>query len=416
LIIVHLSFIAPHRKSPYNIRMDAQIEALVQQLVAEMGSRLTAVYLFGSYTQPYFQPGESDVNLLFVLADDADVQTLRETFLPLWSQHSGWLRRGPWAASAGALERFRHLNPGFAHHLARDGRLLHASPAFEPGPLPILDAHETYGRLVTQALSAANALLPELLEPDTAALRHAALRRLARQLWRKPIPQDETAVYTYARVQHVLGPKIAQLPAAHAWSNTTIPAVTAPFLPGLQALYQQGPNIVMVLANLGPQHVRDTNWRQLSDRLADECQGLVVTTAVQLSLSLVYDNPVGLVLKNYQHSWGMNPLADLTTSRRQIMRQAATLPASIEITELSSAYLTQDDSYLHTIIHDYQNRLLNVQLEHELLRRFDYTPQFIPPTPLPHRDAPPHQRIAAIRQHLAWWSDFYLDQMNRAEA
>jgi len=396
--------------------MDAQIEALVQQLAAKMGSGLTAVYLFGSYTLPYYQPGESDINLLLVLADDTDLQDLRQAFLPLWQQHGHWLRRGPWAAHAGTLARFRRLNPHFAHHLALNGRLLHTSPTFELGPLPLLDPHETYGRLATEALTASTALLPDLLPPTVAAERHAGLRRLARQLWQKPIPKEETAVLTYARVQHVLGSKVAQLPAARAWTNTTIPAVTAPFLPGLQALYQQGPNIVMVLANLGPQQVRDTNWQQLKERLAEECEGLVVTTAVQLALSLVYDNPVGLVLKNYQHSWGMYPLADLTTSRRQILRQAATLPTAIAVTQLPAAYLTEEDGRLHTLIHDFQNRLLNIHLEHELLRRFGYTPQFMPPTPLPERTAPLHFRINAIMQHLDWWSDFYLDQMSQSEA
>ncbi|MCB8982359.1 MAG: nucleotidyltransferase domain-containing protein [Ardenticatenaceae bacterium] len=395
--------------------MDAQIDSLVAQLVAKMGSRLTAVYLFGSYTQPYFQPGESDVNLLFVLADDADMQDLRDAFLPLWQQHGHWLRRGPWAARAGTLARFRRLNPHFAHHLSLHGRLLHTDLSFEPGPLPALDPHETLGHLATQALSASSALLPDLLGEATAVQRRAELRRLARQLWQKPIP-EETAVRSYARVQHILGPKIAQLPAARAWNNTTIPAVTAPFLPGLQSLYQQGANIVMVLANLGPQAIRDTNWEQLKERLAQECEGLVVTTAVQLCLSLVYDNPIGLVLKNYQHSWGMNPVADLTTSRRQIMRQAATLPSGIEMIQLPAAYLTQDDDHLHNLIHDFQNRLLNIRLEHELLHRFGYTPSFIPPASLPERTAPLYQRVSAIFRNLAWWSDFYLDQMLQAEA
>ncbi len=395
--------------------MDAQIESLVQEVIAQMGHRLTAVYLFGSYTQAHFQPSESDVNLLFVLADNADIQDLREAFLPLWPQHAHWLRRGPWAARAGTLARFRRLNPHFAHHLALHGRLLYADPLFEIGSLPALDPHELYGRLATQALIASNALLPALLDPATANERRSDLRRLARQLWQKPIP-EETAVRSYARVQHILGPKIAQLPAARAWNNTTIPTVTAPFLPGLQALYQQGPNIVMVLANLGPQAVRDTAWEQLKDRLAKECEGLVVTTAVQLCLSLVYDNPIGLVLKNYQHSWGMNPIADLTTSRRQIMRQAAALPTTIEMIQLPAAYLTQDDDHLHNLIHDFQNRLLNIRLEHELLHRFGYTPAYTPPASLPERTAPLHGRVRAIFRNLAWWSDFYLDQMLQAEA
>jgi hypothetical protein len=399
-----------------NAQIIVSLQQITDQLARQMGDQLEAVYLFGSFGRAYYQPGESDVNLLFVLDDEADIHALRQTFLPLWAEYGDLLGRGPWVARRSALARHMALNPDFARHLTQNGRVLHATPSHQLPAGPPRDIHETLARLTTHSLTASNALLPALLKPDLAAQRTLELRRLARQLWRKPLPAGETAVQTYARVQQILTPKVSELPAARMWNNTKIPAVTAPFLPGLQSLYKQGNNIVMVLAFLSAQHVRETDWAQMTDRLRDECQGVVLTTAVQLCLSLVYDNPLGLVLKQYQHNWGLNPLADLRTSHRQIMRQAARFPSNIELIDLPRAYLTQDDSHLHTIIHDFQNKLLNIRLEHELLRRFGHADEFVNLPALPSRENSSPARIAAIFDSLAWWADNYTEQMQQAEA
>ncbi len=63
------------------------------------------------------------------------------------------------------------------------------------------------------------------------------------------------------------------------------------------------------------------------------------------------------------------------------------------------------------LIHDFQNKLLNIQLEHELLVRFGIVQRFTPPEPLPEREAPNHQRIELIFKHFHWWTNFYTDQM-----
>ena len=173
--------------------------------------------------------------------------------------------------------------------------------------------------------------------------------------------------------------------------------------------------MVMVFQNLTPHQILAIQWPVLAKRVADRCTGLRITTAVQLRLILELERPLDIVLQRYNHEWGDHLLTQITPAKKQIFRQAARLPAEIQIDLMPNEYLTQDQSKLHDIIHDYQNKLLNIQLEHELLRRLQQIEKFTPPEPLPDRSAPPSQRIDAIFKNLGWWSDFYTDLMLNAE-
>jgi len=393
---------------------EAAIEATLTEFVRGLGSQLKAAYLFGSFVQDYYQPGESDLNLLFIVDDDANFFKIREFFLPVWEKYGDVLLRAPLVARESSFTRYKRLEPSFVHHLRNNGRLLSGS-AYYLADLPLLDAQEAIARLATEALTASGTLLPSLMEPDMAQKRFKFARRLARKLWQTPIAEDETAVTTYARIQQKLGPQISRLPAGKAYTNMDIPSVTAPFLPGLQSLYKEADNIVMVLAHLSPQDIERTEWDSMTDRLSAECSGLVLTTAAQLCLSLVYDTPIDLKTKRHQYNWGINHIAQLQSSKRQMMRQAATVPTRIELDDLPQALLTQDDNHLHTIIHDFQNKLLNVQLTHELLCRFGDVERFTPPDPLPDRSQPAIVRIQGIFDQLHWWSEFYTDQMHQSD-
>lgn len=390
---------------------EAAIEATLTGFYDSLGSQLKAAYLFGSYVQGYYQPSESNINLLFIVDDNTDFFELRKLFLPIWKAFGGTLRRAPLVAKESAFARYKQLEPAFMGHLRQNGRLLSGSPYFLTD-LPTLDVQEATARLATEALVASGSLLPSLMTPAQAEARLKFTRRLARKLWQEPIPQGETAVTTYARIQKKLGSQISRLPAGKAYTNTDIPAVTAPFLPGLQSLYKEGDNIVMILAHLSPQDIERTEWESMIDRLSAECSGLILTTAAQLCLSLVYDTPIALKTKRYQYNWGVNHIAQLQSSARQMMRQAATLPTRIEIDDLPQALLTQDDDQLHTIIHDFQNKLLNIQLTHELLCRFGDVDRYTVPIPLPERTQPAAERIQGIFDHLHLWSAFYTEQMH----
>jgi predicted nucleotidyltransferase len=399
-----------YRYNNYMNSAEAAIETTITEFNRGLGSQLRVAYLFGSFVQGYYQPGESDINLLFIVDDDTDIFEIREFFLPIWKKFGDTLRRAPLIAYTSSFSRYLQLDPALAHHLLNNGRLLLGSPDYLTD-LPQLDVQEATARLATEALFASGILLPELLSPEMIVEKNSVARRLARKLWHEPVPEDETAVATFARIQQKLGPTIARLPAGKAYTNTEIPSVTAPFLPGLQSLYTEGDNIVMVLAHLSPQDIKRTQWAQMTDRLSKECSGLVLTTAAQLSLSLVYDMPINLKTKRYQYNWGINHIAQLHTSKRQIMRQAASVPARIEIDSLPHALLTQDDDQFPTIIHDFQNKMLNVQLTHELLCRFGDVERFVPPHPMPDRSQPSLERLQGIFDHLRWWSTFYTEQM-----
>jgi hypothetical protein len=390
------------------------IEATLTGFSRSLGSKLKAAYQFGSSVQGYYQPGESDINLLFIVDDDTDFLALREDFLPIWDTVGGTLLRAPLFARIGDFSQYKRLEPSFAHHLYENGRLLAGSPEYV-STLPKLDIQEATARLATEALAASGTLIPSLMEPAQAAERRKLARRLARKLWQAPVAQEETAVTTYARIQQKLGPQIARLPAGKAYTNTDIPSVTAPFLPGLQSLYKEADNIVMVLAYLSAQDIERTDWERMTDRLSEECSGLVLTTAAQLCLSLVYDTPIDLKTKRFQYNWGMNHVAELQSSKRQIMRQAAIVPARINIDSLPNDLLTHDDTHLHRIIHDFQNKLLNVQLTHELLVRFGDVERFTPHEPLPDRSRPSLERIQGIFNHAQWWAEFYTGQMLAAQ-
>lgn len=389
---------------------EAAIEATLTGFIRGMGSQLKATYLYGSYAQGYYQPGESDINLLFIVDDEADIFQIREFFLPIWENYGDTLIHAPFVSQTSSFSRYLQLEPAFAHHLKDNGRLLSGSNEYLTN-IPNLDVQEAIARLATEALRASGTLIPDILPPEQVEDRIKFARKLARKLWQEPVDEKETAVTTYARIQQKLGPQIARLPAGKAYTNIDIPSVTAPFLPGLQSLYKEADNIVMVLAYLSAQDIERTDWNQMTDRLKDECSGLVLTTAAQLCLSLVYDTPIDLKTRRYQYNWGMDHLDKLQSSKRQMMRQAAIVPARIEIDELPHALLSQDDETLHRIIHDFQNKLLNVQLTHELLVRFGEVERFTPPEPLPERTRPAIERIQAILQHTRWWATFYTEQM-----
>lgn len=390
----------------------AQLDGMV---AGPVGEQIVAICLFGSYGQPAYQPRESDVNLLLLLDDGGDICAVRDRFRPLWDRFGSWLRRGPWVARLNEFHRFVQLNPDFAQELAQNGRFLHGElPPLPPTPTP--DPHETMARLATEALTASSALLPGLLDPETAQTRRLALRRLARQLWQEPIPEGETAVATFARLRHLLDAKINRLPAARAWHNEKVPTSTTLLLPGAQALYKQGSYFVIVLADFKPAQVQEASLARLTERLAGKCEGVMLATAVQLSLSLVYDNPLGLALRGYQHIWGLNPLAGLQTSKRQIMRQSALAAANISLIDLPQVHFTQTDDDLHTLIHDFQNKLLNLRLQHELLHRLGHLSSYQLPNPLPERETPSRQRLEAIYQQLDWWAAQYKAEMDQTTA
>lgn len=220
-----------------------------------------------------------------------------------------------------------------------------------------------------------------------------------------------TAVTLFARLQAWLQQKTADLPTDQPWTKKVPPDVT---LPGLQAIYRESGYIVMVFADLVPKMIEFNDWVGLGADLAGAYKGLRVVTADHLRLMIQYHSSLDITLRRYQHEWGLNPLTELEIAPWRVLRTAARLPSHIRTAPFPHAYFTSSDDNLGKVIHDFQNRMLNIQLEHELLCRLQNIERFTPPEPLPGPDIPTFDRITSIFQHFDWWADYYTQAMRQA--
>ena len=384
------------------------IDAVAVALEKQLGSALKALYRFGSYGSSYYLSGYSDINLLAVVADTSCIHDVRAAFLPLWPQHKDVLRRAPLIADEAALQRHLQLYPLFAHHLATSGRLLLGDAPLLPAVAPPHES-ERLAYLARENIEASAALVPSLLPRPAAAAAYRRLHRLARQLYEQPLPVDMPAQALYAHVQARLQPQFNGAPGA-----VQERLVDSRRQPNLLAIYEETDHVVMVIPSLAPELLREIEWQLLSERLEQRATFLQVATMSQLRLSIQCQAPLGFALGRYRRQWGKDPLARVTVAAWAVLREAARIPASLLVDEIPNAYLTSaDEDTLHAVIHDYQNRLLNLGLQHELLHRLHGVADAEPPEQLPGRSQPLPVRVEAILNQLGWWSAHYMAEMAR---
>jgi hypothetical protein len=385
--------------------MNQAIETISQTLASDLGAQLEAVFLFGSHAAGSYQTAVSDINLLLIAAPEASIHAIRDSFQPLWQSHHTLLKRAPLIATQHALQRHLQFNPSLALHLLQHGKQIAGLPM--PANLfrSSVNPYEVYARLSQQLLDASVALSQADKSPTD-----EQLNRLARQISHKPVAQAETAASQFSTINKALTAVIAQLPITKAWHETAQSGPTSPNIPGLQAIYTENDKNIFVFDQLPLERIRQINWQQLAQHLPQANGSLHITTVAQFCLMTLYEKALDLRFNKYDHKWGLHFLARLTPSAHQILRHAARFPSHILLDALPNTYLTSasGNQELHKIIHDVQNRMLNIQLENELLFRLGLVPEkFTPPEPLPEPDASSKERLTAIFQQLEWWTDFY---------
>lgn len=370
-----------------------------------LGGQLTAAYLYGSLVQGHYNQSESDINLLLVIEDDTSIHVVKEIFSPLWHAHGSRLRRAPLIMRRGSVGRHLSLNPALANHLQEHGRLLSGRLDL---PIDQTANHRlaAFAHTALAALNASSAVAPQFHDPEDAAESLKQLRRLARSLSGRSQLEQKPAPLLLSEVQHYLLKEMEESLLIEPWISPN-PPTTSLLLPGLESAYKELGQIVLSFGKLSPHQIAGAEWNSLGSQLSEHYQGLKVTTSAQLRLIVQYENPLALAFERYQHEWGSEILQDLQISKADVLRYAARVPSQIESDDLPNKFLTSSDDQLAKIIHDFQNKMLNIQLEHELLRRMQHIEKFTPPEPVPDRYEHPHVRLDAIFKHLRWWSDFY---------
>lgn len=386
--------------------MNSALNTISQALAADLGPQLEAVFLFGRQAVQSTRTAVSPPNLLLVISPEANIHAVRDSFYPLWQQHKNALQQPPLVATRQSLRRHLEFNPHLALDMLQHGLQLAGSPMPANFFRTRVNPHELYAHFSQQLLAASAALgQGSSLEDD------ALLNSLVQQICAQPASATETAVARFSRVQQALTAVLNQLPAANNWTRAAQTGPTSPNIPGLQAIYIENNKNIFIFNQLTPRQMGQINWQTLAQHLPQADGSLHVTTVAQFCLVALYERALDLRFNKYQHKWGIPFLAKLAPSSHQILRQAARMPSYILVDSLPHSYLTAanaSDDTLHKLIHDYQNRMLNIQLENELLFRLGLIPaKFVPPQPLPERDTPAKQRLTAIFQHLEWWADFY---------
>ncbi|UCG24225.1 MAG: hypothetical protein JSW55_19240 [Chloroflexota bacterium] len=392
------------------------IEAVIGAMRSALGEGLLSVYLYGSLSDGTYQADQSDINLIAIVDDSANLHVLRDEYRSsIWNARGPVLRRVPLLATIPTLKRHLRLNPLLNAHLRRSGQLFFGrSIGFETGPT--VSAQEELAKIAVNAVRASAALAPELLPAKEAQESLALLRSLARRLFGWPVDADESPAVLAGRVLGFARKKMEEESLA-LWPDQVTP--DAPPLVGeLRAIYEMDSHLILVMPDLEPvdlaRRIASADWSQVADRVADQYRSLRVTTPSQLRLIVAFEDSADYLVQSYHHAWGADPLGDFEISWPFAFRGLARLPSELLLAGLPHSYFTAEDSDLSMLVHDFQNKLLNIQLRSELLSRALDIPSEVPADPLPERDAPEDVRIDGILSHLDWWADHYTGLMQKS--
>jgi len=382
-------------------------QKVADQLTQELGHQLVAFYLYGSIVTQRYLPHHSDINLLAITEDATDIHKVQAAFWPLWATMGPVLHQPPSVATVSQLQRYLQLQPLIHQHLATFGQLLGGRNLLPPAPA--VSQAESLAYWCQQSLEVSPVLAPGLLRNGALTRLAERLRRLARQL-DCPVTANVDLTAVFGQVQVALTSRVAQLDSEFQWAAELL-ADAPPLLTSLQAIYEVEDGLLFIFPDLSLSEWEAINWAEVAELLHDQYYNLWVTTAAQFRLAVRLERPLYSRLRHFSHLWGHDVLADLPSDRRLLFRQAARLPSGLLINSLPQAYLSQDEDDLHPLLHDFQNQLLNIQLQHELLIRLHQLAPAGPPQPLPDQKRPSPERVGAIFYHLDWWAAHYTGLM-----
>jgi len=393
----------------------AAVDAILDALMCDLSPNLLSLYLYGSLSGGTYQPGQSDINLLIILDEEATLHQVRDALRPVWRQHGLVLKRTPLVTTPATFRRHLSFNPGLARHLYQRGSLL-AGQSWTPEPLTP-GTIEQLSELARNAMQGSAAIAPSLLSEKERDDAFSCLRSLTRQIFGVEVSNEERAATLFARIQaDVLG-QMEHHPSLF-WEDQQVPGAP-PLVQDLRAIYDNENRLILLLPDWGPDDVAERithiDWDAVASRIVGQYRGLWVATANQLRLILSYDSPAGYRLGSYNHAWGLDPIADLKVDSWRILRNFGRLPSTLLVDTLPQAYINCEDSDLAMLVHDLHNKLLNVQLQNELFCRMEGKPIAKPPDQSEDRDLPMEYRIDEIHNQLNWWANYYESEMTAAQ-
>jgi hypothetical protein len=327
------------------------------------------------------------------------MEDVRRACHSLWARHSKALAHGPIVARPIDLEHYTSLFPSRARYLRDRAELLAGTDQWrewvKPGPTdPLTDlAHLAFETMRCSAVLGST-------EPE---LEDALLLVANRQAGLQPGGKSSATEILAALHTELAGQQDGY--PGFQWKGSPPKNAPPAHLPGLVALYGWKYDLIIVMPRVDQALLSVIDWVKVRDLVSNEFSGIMLATPWQLRLVTCVDMAQDLYLRSFDHVWGSDLLADCQPTRYHLLRTAAALPLRNLLERFPADYVIAREEELGDLIHDAQNMLLNIQLRNELLARMRGLSSQRPPEPLPGRETPPHQRMAANFGHFRWWAE-----------
>jgi len=372
--------------------MDACRDAILDiqsALPVALGDDLLALYF-------------SDGRLWLCIRPETEMQRVREAFLPLWTRYAGVFTHGPAVATPADLNRYSQFFPDHIRRLWDEAQLMAGADVLRQAPKPAPpDPVVQLAQIAAETMRCSALLVPTVSNAELERrLLQVATRQAGLALTTDPPPLEILdALHTY------LAEQSGRYPAYH-W-DAPPPAEAPPaHLPGLLALVGLDDKLIIVMPQVDRPLLTGIDWNAVVELVSYEFTGVILATPWQLRLAATVELALELYLGSFELVWGNDLLADCQPAERSIMARAAALPVCALVEQLPAGYLTVEEAELGQLIHDVQNVLLRIQLRNEVMARLKGVSARRPPEPLPGREAPSSQRIAANFRHFRWWAEY----------
>lgn len=387
------------------------IYAVLGALKRELGDQLTALYSFGGLSACTYSTSQSGINLLIVVSDDTRMQDVREALHRVWLLHGEKFGQVPLVARRASFLRHLKLDPILAYDLVATGEKHAGESLVQRGVIP--EHIDLVARIAQESMYASAVLAPTMITKYESDLAINRLRCLANQYVADEYSPNDSPAKIYSGIQKYIAIQISR------YDGLTVDPEDepgrAPVLEVLLAVYSMDNRLVLVLPDLPPgdiaERISTINWASVASRISGEYRGLRLTTPAQLRLIMQLEGAADITLGIIEHAWGKDLLSELDVERWRVFRELTKFPSDILIDTLPRSLIVSEDNDLPVLVHDLQNKLLNIQLRNELLSRLEYTVPRTPPQHLPDRSAASKVRIEAIADQLEWWADYYYQEM-----
>ena len=389
-------------------RMGIDHDALVDfqgALPAALGDGLLALYL-----DP--DAGKLDKELWLLVRPETEMESVRQAFFPLWTKYPDAFRQGPAVSTLADFARYNLLFPERARHLRDRAQLLAGEEQWSRLPEPIQpDPLLQLAKIAYETMRCSSLLFSDQspVEMEERLIRVATDQAGLEIAAGTPALEVLGALYTYLDQSETY-------PAYHAYHWDGAPPAEDPpsHLPNLLALVGLKYHLIIVMPRVDRPLLTGIDWTRAAELISNEFTGFLLATPWQLRLVACVELAQDLFLRSFDQVWGSDVLAACSPAEYHVMRSAAVLPVRVLMEQLPADYMTVEEGELSDLIHDVQNILLNIQLRGELMARLKGTPSCRPPEPLPGREAPHHQRVAANFRHFRWWAERWVTDWKKA--